>query len=107
LAESLRRRRRGKAGRGWYVEPYIKVHGQWPYLYRPIDRHGALVHVMFSERRDMTAAKEFLESATMITGVKPDRVTTDGHVNYPGSIRTILDAGVPHRNSQYLNNRLE
>jgi len=31
LAENLRRRRRGKAGRSWYVdETYIKVHGQWP-----------------------------------------------------------------------------
>jgi putative transposase len=30
LAESLRRRRRGKAGRSWYVdETYIKVHGQF------------------------------------------------------------------------------
>jgi putative transposase len=30
LAENLRRRRRGKAGRSWYVdETYIKVHGQW------------------------------------------------------------------------------
>src|ERR1700756_89405 len=42
LAENLRRRRRGKAGRSWYVdETYIKVHGKWCYLYRAIDRSGA------------------------------------------------------------------
>src|ERR1700761_1146742 len=42
LAEGLRRHRRGKVGRGWYVdETYIKVHGQWRYLYRAIDRNGA------------------------------------------------------------------
>src|SRR3954467_410102 len=30
LAEGLRRHRRGKVGRGWYVdETYIKVNGQW------------------------------------------------------------------------------
>jgi putative transposase len=53
LAESLRRRRRGKASRSWYVdETYIKVHGHWRYLYRAIDRSGALVDVMFSEHRD-------------------------------------------------------
>ena len=47
LAESLRRRRRGKAGRSWYVdETYIKVHGHWRYLCRAIDRSGALVDVM-------------------------------------------------------------
>ena len=40
---------RGKAGRSWYVdETYIKVQGHWRYLYRAIDRSGALVDVMFS-----------------------------------------------------------
>src|ERR1700759_5752029 len=54
LAESLRRRRRGKAGCSWYVdETYIKVHGQWRDLCRAIDRPRALVDVMFSEHRDM------------------------------------------------------
>jgi DDE domain len=43
LAVGLRRRRRGKAGRSWYAdETYIKVHGRWCYLYRAIDRSGAL-----------------------------------------------------------------
>src|SRR5216683_1548926 len=80
LAENLRRRRRGKVGRSWYVdETYIKVHGHWRYLYRAIDRSGALVDVMFSEHRDMAAAKAFFESAKMVTGITPDRVTTDGH----------------------------
>jgi transposase-like protein len=100
LAESLRRRRSGKAGRSWYVdETYIKVHGHWRYLYRAIDRSGALVDVMFSEHRDMTAATAFFESAKMVTGVTPDRVTTDGHDSYPGAIRTSLGAGVRHRDS--------
>ena len=30
------------------THPYIKVHGQWRYLYRAIDRSGTLVDVMFS-----------------------------------------------------------
>jgi transposase-like protein len=53
------------------------------YLYRAIDRSGALVDVMFSEHRDMAAAKAFFESAKMVTDVTPDRVTTDGHDSYP------------------------
>src|ERR1700689_2171371 len=62
LAEDLRRRRRGKVGCSWYVdETYIKVHGHWRYLYRAIDRNGALVDVMFSEHRDMAAAKAFFQ----------------------------------------------
>ena len=44
LAEQLRRSRKGKVGRSWYIdETYIRVHGDWKYLYRAIDRNGALV----------------------------------------------------------------
>jgi len=108
LAEGLRRRRRGKVGNSWYVdETYIKVHGHWRYLYRAIDRSGALVDVMFSERRDMAAAKAFFQSAKTVTDVTPDRVTTDGHDSYPRAIRTTLGKAVKHRTSRYLNNRLE
>jgi len=108
LAEDLRRRRRGKAGCSWYVdETYIKVHGRWCYLYRAIDRSGALVDVMFGEHRDMTAAQAFFRSAKATTGITPDRVTTDGHDSYPRAIRTELGKGVRHRTSAYLNNRLE
>ena len=58
LAEELRRRRHGKVGRSWYVdETYLKVAGRWCYVYRAIDSSGALVDVLFSERRDMAAAK--------------------------------------------------
>ena len=108
LAEDLRRRRRGKVGRSWYVdETYVKVHRHWCYLYRAIDRSGALVDVVFSEHRDMAAAKAFFCSAKAVTGVMPDRVTTDGHDSYPRAIRTELGKGVRHRTSAYLNNRLE
>ncbi len=108
LAEELRRRRRGKVGRSWYVdETYLKVHGRWCYLYRAIDRNGNLVDVLFSEHRDMAAAQAFFRSAQAVTGVTPDRVTTDGHDSYPRAIRTTLGKGVRHRTSAYLNNRLE
>src|SRR5436190_6623111 len=108
LAEELRRRRRGKVGRSWYVdETYIKVQGRWRYVYRAIDRTGALVDVLFSERRDMKAARAFFRSAKAVTGVTPDRVTTDGHDSYPRAIRNELGRGVRHRTSRYLNNRME
>jgi transposase-like protein len=108
LIDGLRRRRKGRIGRSWYVdETYIKVQGRWCYLYRAIDRHGALVDVGLSETRDMEAAKAFFRSAKMVTGVIPARVTTDGHDSYPRSVRTELDNGVKHRTNQYLNNRIE
>src|SRR4029079_15548660 len=77
LPEDLRRRRRGKVGRSWYVdETYIKVEGRWRYLYRAIDRSGALVDVMFSEHRDMAAAKAVFRSAKAGTAGTADRGTT-------------------------------
>ena len=46
LAEGLRKRRAGKAGRCWHVdETYLKIAGEWCYLYRAIDRDGNLVDV--------------------------------------------------------------
>ena len=60
LIDSLRRRRKGRIGKSWYVdETYIKVNGHWCYLYRAIDRFGALVDVRLSEKRDMEATKAF------------------------------------------------
>src|ERR671911_3237249 len=106
LAEDLRRR--GKVGRSWYVdETYLKVQGRWCYLYRAIDRNGNLVDVLFSEYRDMRAARAFFRSAKAVTGVTPDRVTTDGHDSYPRAIRTELGERVRHRTSRYKNNGLE
>src|SRR5438552_3646146 len=54
ITAQLRARRKGKAGRSWYVdETYVKVGGQWHYLYRAIDRDGNLVDSMLSQNRDM------------------------------------------------------
>ena len=38
-------------------ETYLKVHGQWCYLYRAIDRDGNLIDTMLSATRDMRAAQ--------------------------------------------------
>ena len=55
----------------------------------------------------MEAAQAFFRSAKAVTGVTPDRVTTDGHDSYPRAIRTEPGKDVRHRTSAYLNNRLE
>ena len=61
LAEDLRRSRKGKVGRSWYLdETYIRVQGEWKYLYRAIDRDGALVDVMLSEHRDLAAVRAYV-----------------------------------------------
>ncbi|MEO6456758.1 MAG: IS6 family transposase [Chloroflexia bacterium] len=108
IAEQLRARRKGKAGRSWHVdETYVKVNGKWCYLYRAIDRDGNLVDSMLSEHRDMEAAKRFFTQAREVVGHRPTKVTTDKHHSYPRAIRRILGRKVEHRTSRYLNNRLE
>ena len=86
--------------------------GRWCYVYRAIDGTGALVDVLFSDKRDMAAARAFFRSAKAITGVTPDRVTTDGHASYPRAIKTELGKtelgeDVRHRTGVHRNNRLE
>jgi transposase-like protein len=63
--------------------------------------------VLFSEHRDMATAKAFLRSAKAVTGMTPDRVTTDGHDSYPRAIRSELGRRVRSRTSRDLKNRLE
>ena len=108
LADQLRVRRRGQAGRSWYVdEPYIRVHGKWCYLYRAMDEDGNLVDSRLSEKRDMDAAQQFFKQALSVIGHTPEQVTTDGHTSYPRAVREILGDHVLHRTNKYLNNCLE
>lgn len=44
----------------WRVdETYIKVKGQWKYLYRAVDSNGNTIDFMLSAKRDATAAARF------------------------------------------------
>jgi putative transposase len=108
VADKLRAKRKGQAGRSWHVdETYIKVSGVWKYLYRAIDRDGNLVDSILSEHRDMEAAKRFFTAALEVAEQAPERVTTDGHDAYPRAIRETLGEDVTHRCNPYLNNRIE
>jgi putative transposase len=108
LSDTLRKRRHGGVGQSWYVdETYLKVQGQWCYLYRAIDRDGCLVDARLSDTRDPAAAKVCFRSAWTVTGVTPDRITTDGHDAYPRAIRNVFGERVAHRTNRYLNNHIE
>jgi transposase-like protein len=77
LLEQFNRRKRPVTGR-WHVdETYIKVRGQWRYLYRAVDGNGDTVEFWFSERRNLTAAKRFLRKALKRHG-RPERIVIDG-----------------------------
>ena len=64
---------------------------------------GKSVDIMLSEDPDLPTAKAFFRSAMAVTGVTPDRVTTDGHDSHPRAVRTEIGEHVRHRMSRYLN----
>jgi putative transposase len=108
LADRLRKKRRGRAGVSWYIdETYVKVSGRWCYLYRAIDREGALIDSMLSAHRDKHAARRFLRGLLEIANRKPLRITTDAHPAYRKAIRWIVGRKVRNRSNRYLNNWIE
>jgi putative transposase len=95
-------------------ETYIKVRGEWTYLYRAVDRDGKTLDFMLSERRDTAAARRFFKRAVGTNGV-PDRIAIDkSGANMAGlqSLNVILKftgAGriIKVTQSKYLNNIVE
>src|SRR4051812_37073788 len=60
LNQGVRRELR-RPNRSWRVdETYIKVAGNWAYLYRAVDSAGEIIEFMLSPKRDLVAAKLFL-----------------------------------------------
>ena len=63
LNQRIRRELR-RPNRSWRVdETYIKVAGNWAYLYRAVDSAGETIEFMLSPKRDLIAAKMFLRLA--------------------------------------------
>jgi transposase-like protein len=113
LAERIRSEMR-RSNRSWRVdETYIRVAGQWTYLYRAIDSAGKTIDFLLSAKRDLIAAKSFLQLALFQAGRRRPRViNVDGHPAYPTAIEELKQSGDLGRNcrcrrSPYLNNLIE
>jgi transposase-like protein len=65
---------RHSGGDRWQVdETYVKVAGQWRYVYRAIDQFGQVIDVFVSARRDAKAARRFFERAISTRGSRRSR----------------------------------
>src|SRR5690348_4724347 len=99
-------------GDSWRVdETYIKIKGQWVYLYRAVDKAGRTVDFLLSKRRDMDAAKRFFSRATRQHGA-PRVITLDGYAASHRAVAKLKAVGtLPHRvrvrSCKYLNNVIE
>jgi IS6 family transposase len=97
---------RHSGGDRWFVdETYVKVSGEWRYLYRAVDQFGQVIDVMLSQRRDAQAARRFFEGA-MVCAALPVEVTTDRAATYPAVLDQLLP-GAFHNVENYANNRVE
>ena len=77
LEEAFHRRKR-PVWISWRMdETYIKIKGQWYYLYRAVDKYGATIDFLLTEHRDKEAALRFLKQAIRRHGV-PETSTIDG-----------------------------
>lgn len=86
-----------KAGKIWKVdETYVRVKGEWCYLYRGIDENGNLVDVRLSKTRDMDGTKAFFARAIENAENSPEQVQTDGLASYPRAIEEELGKEVKH-----------
>jgi transposase-like protein len=101
------------AGPSWRVdETYVKIRGEWVYLYRAVDGVGETVDFRLSSRRDVAAAKAFFRKAIKSQGSTPRTITLDGNAASHRAVRDMktdgqLPADTTVRSSKYLNNLIE
>jgi putative transposase len=109
LAVAFRRRKR-PVGNSWRMdETYVLVAGQWKYLYRAVDRDGATVDFLLMAKRDLAAARRFLERAIGKHGL-PDKITVDksrANIAAVHGIQADTGALIELRQVKYLNNIVE
>ncbi|CDM92285.1 IS6 family transposase [Xenorhabdus bovienii] len=112
LLDKAFRRHKRSVGRRWRMdETYIKVKGQWKYLYRAVDSTGQTIDFLLTAKRDAAAALRFFRKAIRHHS-EPERVMIDKSGANTAALAT-LNADKPEeenitlRQSKYLNNLVE
>ncbi len=109
LEEAFHRRKR-PVWVSWRMdETYMKVKGQWDYLYRAVDKTGQTIDFLLTEHRDEQAAKRFLTKAIRRHGV-PEKITIDGSAANEAAIKSYNEehgTAIAIRQIKYLNNIVE
>ena len=99
-------------GSSWRMdETYVKIKGQWYYLYRAVDKSGVTIDFILSKKRDERSAKRFFNKAIGYAG-KPEKITIDKSGSNNAALKSInkgFDEGekIEIRQIKYLNNIVE
>jgi transposase, IS6 family len=98
----------------WRVdETYIRVKGEWVYLYRAVDAAGQTIDFLLSPKRDAAAAKRFFRKALKQSHtVNPRTITVDKNAAYPIATKAMKQIGelwrfAKLRQVKFLNNIVE
>jgi transposase-like protein len=108
--EAAFHRRKRPVWLSWRMdETYIRVKGQWYYLYRAVDKTGQTIDFLLTAQRDEQAATRFLTKAIRRHGV-PEKITIDGSEANAAAIRSYNKehgTAIVIRQVKYLNNVVE
>jgi putative transposase len=109
LEEAFHRRKRSVWVSWRMDETYIRVKGQWRYLYRAVDKHGQTIDFLLTEHRDKEAALRFLKKAIRRHGL-PETITIDGSDANAAAIKGYNQehgTAIAIRQVKYFNNVVE
>src|SRR5512135_1556597 len=110
LEAAFRKGKKRPVGTSWRMdETYIKIKGQWRYLYRAIDRDGQTIDFLLTAHRDKKAARRFLKKAIRQHGL-PAKVTIDKSGANTAAIEALQEEtgqAIEIRQNKYLNNLVE
>ncbi|WP_341316904.1 IS6 family transposase [Paraburkholderia sp. IMGN_8] len=109
LEKALRRRKR-PVGKSWRVdETYVKVKGQWKYLYRAVDKVGNTIDFLLRAHRGKAAARWYFEKSIARNG-EPETVRIDksgANLAALEAINAERETPIKIRQTKYLNNVIE
>nr|ULG19833.1 IS6 family transposase [Yersinia frederiksenii] len=112
LLDKAFRRHKRTVGKRWRMdETYIKIKGQWRYLYRAVDTEGQTIDFLLTAKRDAAAAQRFFRKAIRHHS-EPEGVTIDKSGVNTAALTTLNadkseDDSLTIRQSKYLNNLIE
>jgi putative transposase len=106
FAHRLRRGHRGYGDTVFMDEVFVRIRGQYRYLWRAVDQDGEVVDVLLQERRDAASARRFFRRLLACLGGAPRAIVTDKLGSYAVARRGLLPTAA-HDTRRYANNRAE
>jgi transposase-like protein len=74
-------------------ETYVRIRGQWAYLYWAVDSAGKIVDFRFSPRRNVASAKAFFRKAIRSQGRSRETITLDGYAASHRAVHEFQEQG--------------